>query len=184
LSPDLRFSGGEQLPKAGLEFAGSLKEARMSRCFARAVVGIAMCAPVAVPRVSAVVNLGSRSGVGQNPPRKATAPLALWPESRNVPVALRPVETYEMIERDNIPTNLFNGAELTRDAHLAGMRSLIQAGGPTRSQYEWVQRWLEDAGHLISVGAAKAAYIEAPSRWPSWRRLSCGSRTCWRRQAS
>ena len=90
--PDLQFSGGEQLSKAGLEVADSLKEARMSRCFARAVVGIAMCALVAVPRVSAVVNPGSRSGLR---PRKATAPLALWPESRNVPVALRPVKAYE-----------------------------------------------------------------------------------------
>ena len=120
--------------------------------------------------------------------------------------------------------NLFNGAELTRDAQLAGMRSLIQAGGPTRSQYEWVQRWLEDAAHLISGGSRAALFRKGREgrrhtmgdrgrricacarRWghavltcrssigihPSFiarpivtqlrRRLSFRSRTCWRRR--
>ena len=147
---------------------------------ARAVVGIAMCARVAVPRDA---ESGRKiRGLAEPPPARQRHHLLF---GRRAEVSLWPCGSWKpmkMIERDNILTNLFNGAELMRDAHLAGMRSLIQAGRPTRSQYEWVQRWLEDAGHLISVGAAKAAYIEAPSRWPSWRRLSCGSRTCWRRR--
>jgi hypothetical protein len=56
---------------------------------------------------------------------------------------------------DSCPlTNLFN-ANIAKSVLLENMRLLVETGGPTSEQYEWVNRWIQISADLISLGVAK-----------------------------